>query len=264
MAISLVVTGALMLAALFLRANPSFGSEAAWPWTQVMDGHWSILESAVYILWTLTGLWALVFGLTRLRRTRAVMLLVLGSALLIAAYTLKGATFGELLALVLLGGGLLIARRPNSRGLGRLLAAVGAVLFVWFLAKPYSGGNVSALEAWWGDAQALLKDWGTDFGQPDHAWKSIASKLLLLLGAAFGILTLFGLTHRVVLLVAFYVLLAGLLMPVGVEVVNALSNGWDTAALASQLSADYVGYVLLWVLGAFLALDLSYVKECAA
>jgi hypothetical protein len=263
--IPLFVTGALMLVAAFLKANPGFGAERHWPWDFVWCGDASLLLRVLYALWVVAGLWALATGFTPGRRLRAVGLLIMGVVLLIGGCSLAGYELGPMLAAILLGGGLLVAGRPASRGRGRLLTIVGALAVVWILAATLSAQGISELESWWQEAESFFADGGDAFEQEHHLWRTLLPQTLLLLAAVGGLLAALGLTNRWFLLGTFVALFASLLMPIGLDVAVDLSAGWDWDVWVSHFGDEYPIYaVLLWLLGVFVTLDLSHTRERAA
>lgn len=267
--VALLATGLVMLAAVFLRANPWFGAHRVWPWEMVTQDRQSLLVTVAWALWITAALWAVATAMTPARRLRATGLALAAAVLLLAGAQVVLARYGETLAFIALGGGLLVARRPATRALGRCLAGAGAISIAYSLAAtfPYKGdlADLSLLQGWWRDVQAALGDAGWTSSDEHHAWLVLAPTSFTLLSAAVGLLSALGITQRTFLLVGFAALFVGRLLPLGARAVIDVTDEGSWARMVTGLAdGDLLYGFLFWVLGAFTVLDLSRLKERAA
>ena len=84
---ALVVTGSLLLVTVFLHSNPWFGYDAlAWPW-EVLRQAKDPLRRANWVLWTLTGLWAVLLGFSNLQRLRAPVAVACALVLMVTCHS---------------------------------------------------------------------------------------------------------------------------------------------------------------------------------
>jgi hypothetical protein len=147
---SLVVTGIVMLGAVFLYANPYFGSKAArWPWQYFAEATSPAAKSDL-LLWVVTAIAAIVVGLRRggLRRVgwlaAPTLLLVArcyGESPAFTAVQANEPTLAWFVAASFLGASLLLlaGRDERGRGVARALAAVGAIGIVAAYAITFRG-----------------------------------------------------------------------------------------------------------------------------
>lgn len=268
----LAVTGLLMLATLFVAANPWFGiRERLWPWEMLAQSRHSLLIEAVLGLWAVTGFWCLGMAFTQSVTVRALGAASLGSVLLIEAtggfggMTVEDFNLNKMVPMILLGGGLLVARDPPTRGLGRILAGGGAALLIWGLATGFPEGSTdSQLVVFLQELGLALKDPSHDFGRLNHIWWAVIPQTLILIASAGGLLALGGLTQRTLLVAAFVALVLGVFSPgIAGAVLDVLAGGGFRAVM-EQFSGAMVGHGgLLWMLGVFTIQDLGKVRALA-
>lgn len=249
--IGLAVTGLAMLAVQFVIADAGAAKDTwRWPWDVVQEAGVPLAQRAMHVLWALTALWALSLAFTRAARVRAAVLAALGAAVAVVSlrgagrFTLESPVPAEWLGLVVLGGGLLIAREPSTRGLGRLAAGLGALIVVWVLATRFPAtGGPNQLQQYGLDVLAAFDD-------PSALWRSLLPQTLRLLGCLVGVSALFGATARGCLWTGFFAVLLGLLAPGVIQAVEADSFEFALLLPVGVASA-------LWALGAFTAQDLA-------
>ena len=247
----LLFVGVAMLGVQVAISDARSGGEAwTWPWDVVQDAGALLSDRAAHVLWAATALWAVCTALTRAARPRAAVLGALAAATIVVAlfgvdrFTLGGRVPAEWLGLVVLGGGLLIAGEPSTRGLGRALAALGALVVIWVLATTFpAGGGPNRLQRFGEDAAAA-------FGDPADVWEGLLGQALLLLGCAAGVLAMFGLTARGLVWAGIGAILAGLLAP-------GVIDAFQAEHFEVQMLIPVAVGAVLWALGAFTIEDLS-------
>ena len=267
----LAVAGLLMLLAIVLMSNPFFGAkEKLWPWEILVQSIASLRVKTIFAAWVLTGFWCILLSLTGPRRVRALGAVVLWAFLLIestggmAGFTIEVFNFNNMLGMTTLGAGLWLARGASTRSLGRLLAGAGGLLLVWAMASgfPYAesaaGGGDSQIELYLQEMSSLLRTGHVASTEPNHLWWTVLPQTVILVSAACGVLAALGLTKRLFLTIAFYLLLAGLVMPTIVGIVLLLSKHGGAQDVVEQLTMNLVGHgLLLYLLGVFALADLG-------
>lgn len=268
----LAVTGVLMLAALFAVANPAFGiREQSWPWEFLAEGHHSLRVVVTLYMWTALAFWCVGMAFSGAPRVRALGTAMVAAPLLIqacsttAGLAIEYHNLNKMVPLVLLGGGLLVAREPTTRGLGSLLAGSGALLLLWALASgfaPDRGG--SQLVVFFEELGTAVKDPSHDFGRKNHLWWSILPQTLMLLAALGGLLAAVGVRSRLMLTIAFWVLLAGIIAPGVAGSILYLLEGAGISSVLDQAYSVLIGHgALLWMLGVFTLQDFGKVRSLA-
>mgnify|MGYP001820719950 CR=1 FL=1 len=269
---ALAVTGLLMIAALFMAANPVFGiREQRWPWEFLAQGHHSLPVVVALFLWTAAGFWCLAMPFSGATRVRALGAAILGAPLLIeacggtAGLRIEHYNLNKMVPMILLGGGLLVAREPLTRASGSILAGAGGLLLVWALATGFpEKGTQAQLVVFVQELGTVLTDPTHEFERPNHLWWQILPQTLVLLGAVGGILALLGLRARSVLAVAFWILLAGLFAPGVVGSTLYLLEGAGINAVIDQVFAVFIAHgALLWMLGVFAIQDFGKARALA-
>jgi len=262
---ALAVTGFLMLVTVFLMANPWFGvRQSVWPWDALAAGQDSVLLQVMLVLWVLTAFWCILMAFTEARRLRAVVASAAAAILIVeatgggAGFVIEGYNLNNMLPMIGLGAGLLLARGDATRRLGRLVAVVSAVLLLWSQAAAFQDG-ASRFEAFFDDWSVVLRDVGHTFGDhPHHLWWDLVPQALILVGAAVGLLCGLGITQRVFLWIGFAALLAGILMPMGTGMVLTLDSEAGAREVLGQVTGNLIGHgLLLWMLGVFALRDLA-------
>jgi hypothetical protein len=262
----LTLAGLALLGALVLVANPlGPGRREAWPWEAFRpDG--PPLPWGVAALWALTGLLAFGSSFFHSLGKRATVLLVLGSGLFAASMLATLTDFElavrptQVLACALLGGGLVGSGFVSTGPAARSAAAIGAVLLVLEVAlfavdqpsRPLAGLDVLRSDLTrLGDEGAAFT---TGFERGASGSQPYAS-LLLLGGAAVGLLAAFGVAARWLGLTGFVLVLAGLVLPsLAVPFLAETTTGAMVAEGAATALVDHGG--ALFLLGAGLVLDL--------
>jgi len=186
-----------MVVALFLKANRIEGLEAqveAWPWEVILGRETQTAAAVLATLWVVTA--ALAIGLAFLpsRERRAAVLLPLATVLVFqcstgaAGLTMEVPNLNQMLPLILLGGGLLLAAQPPTSGRGRALVGLGAALYLWSAAALFDSEGASYLGATLRDVRDLLYD--IPFPDVEHYyhWKVTVPRGLLLLTATLSLL----------------------------------------------------------------------------
>src|SRR5439155_23578901 len=133
----LLVTGSIMLASLFLYANPAFGAKAAkWPWQHFAEAT-SLSRKVDLLLWVVVGVFAVVVGTGRGGRARSTWLLAPLLLLVLRCYG-EGAAFTAVhrleptlawfvaVSFVGAAAAVLGTRSGEGRAAARYLAGIGA------------------------------------------------------------------------------------------------------------------------------------------
>lgn len=270
---SLVVGGVMMLLTVFLVANPWFGVvERLWPWEMSARGlHDPLIQTVLYI-WIATALWILILGLTRAQRVRSVGAATLVAVLLVEC-TGRGGGFvidlynlNQVLPMAGLGAGFLIARRRNTRGLGRIVTGISSLVLIWVLASTFvEEGTVLQITSHWRDLQLVAADWNHEFARPNHVWWTLIPRSLVILAALAGLLVLLGVTQRHYLMGGFVLLLLGVIFPFGVGSVLLLEDGGGMDLVVQQLAQSLMSHgVALWYVSVFVIFDLARERMRAA
>jgi hypothetical protein len=256
-----------MLAVLFVLANPAFGVKArSWPWDMFVHSHTSMLIRTLTIVWIVTGSWCLLLAFTQSIALRAVGAAVLGAPLLIeatggvAGLTINDYNLNKMVPMILLGGGLLLAAEPATRGPGRLLAGSGGLLLIWALASGFADADSPAqLALFLEDLGLALRDPAHDFpDQPNHLWWDLVPQALVILASVGGILALVGLSNRLSAQVIFWVLFTGLAAPGLVGSTLTVVEGGGLNSVLTEISRTMIGHgFLLWMLGVYVIADLG-------
>ena len=148
---ALVVSGALMILAGLLLANPDGATDTRWPWQILADWPWS-RRDANWAVWFIAAVGAIVMGLVGTRRVRAPLLL--GAALLLfvtccagdAGLPLRRYSLAWFAGLALLMSGFLLESEARWRIAARVLGAVGGFLVLWTLALSFDRNALGAPE----------------------------------------------------------------------------------------------------------------------
>ena len=265
---ALAVTGLLMIGAVFAFANPFFGtSHQVWPWQMLAQGNHSLRVEVVFMLWMATGFWCLASSLAAGPKVRAVGAAMLGVPLLFettsrwAGLTIEHVNLVGMVAMILLGGGLLAARAMPSRRVGAILAGVGGALLIWSLATAFPKDAVdSNLARHMAEVATVLQDPTHEFDRPNHFWWDILPRSLILIGAAWGLLAFFGVRNRRFLAIGFWILAAGVAAPgIAGTVLTVMAGNGLKSALEQILGMAIGGGALIWMLGAFTIEDFARV-----
>lgn len=269
---ALAVTGLLMLLTMFATANPMFGTaHKVWPWEMLAQGHHSSLVEAVFLLWTAAAFWCLAMAFTKAASVRAVGAAMLGAPLLIEAcgglggLTIEHVSLSGMIPMILLAGGLLVAREPSTRATGACIAGTGSLLLLWALATGFPPKSADPkLLVWWNEFTTALGDPSHEFERVNHLWWDVVPQTLILVGALGGLLALLGVRSRGFLTVVFWIAAAGVFFPGGVGIVLQLQAGSGVTTVLREVIGVFVAHgALLWMLGAFTIQDLGKVRAQA-
>ena len=268
---TLLVTGSLMILAVFALANPWLGARSEdWPWKaffgqDVAQQSGGLRTMATTGLWLLTALWAVLLALRGPIRLRALGLCTFTALLTLVCaqgggpFPLEGMELTALLPVVLLGSGLWLARSRWTRGTGQFLAGAGGLLIAWVLSSGSAGRPLVHLGSYQILLQDLHQNWQSGAAPPVLFWHSFLPQSLVLLCAAFGLLVALGISMRRTTTVFFFLLLAGVWMP---GIARAFSGvGPDGSIVESGSLATLLGTLgladsLLWLLSVFAVADL--------
>ncbi len=184
--VGLVVAGLLMVAALFLYANPSFGVKAArWPWE-----HWSTSGSLArqtdIVLWVLVAALGLAVGLGAAGRRAAGVLLALALFLAVRCYSQSAAfridklRLSWMLAATFLGAGaaLVAPRRGEGGAPARALLACGALGIVAIYAAYVAPDGHWGFEYIRGEFRGFWEAVRGDGADRDKAWEALWTRVL--------------------------------------------------------------------------------------
>jgi hypothetical protein len=269
----LAVTGFLMVATAFLYANPSFGQRARWPWEE-FDAQSSPLVKVTFFLWFLTGLWALFTALAPMRQLRAAACALFSALLLTACvsrhagFTVTIPTLAQMLAMIVLASGFMVARTEAHRRVGRLLAfAGGALLIVWHAVVFDDETGYAYLELLVRDGLAAIGGETDELSaaaeRQGNVWGYLVPTWTVLVSALMGVLTGLGVSGRLWCWIGFGVLAAGLCIPVvSAAVQSETGDAHAFSALALHLLVAHG--LALWLLGTFTVVDLVRAREVTA
>ncbi len=269
---ALAVTGFLMLVTIFLMANPWFGvKESVWPWEALVLGQSGALLEVILVTWVVTAFWCLLTAFTEARYLRGLVTTALAAVLLVecsgggGGFVIEDYNFNNMLPMIALGAGFLLARREATRGVGTLLAGAGGALLIWALAIGFTN-STSRLESYFTDMGIVLADPGHEFPEMlHHFWWNLLPQTLVLVAAALGLLAACGLRHRHVLRAAFIILLAGIVLPMAVGVTLTIKESAGARDILGQVTNNMVGHgLMLWMLGVFALSDLVLSRAEAA
>lgn len=145
----LVVSGALMILAGLLLANPEGATDTRWPWQILAEWPWS-RRDANWAVWFLSALAAIGLGLAGTRRLRAPLLL--GAALFLfvtcnaqdAGLMVQRYHIGWFSGLALLLAGFLLESEGRWRAAARATCALGGFLVLWTLALSFDRDALGA------------------------------------------------------------------------------------------------------------------------
>lgn len=270
---ALAVTGFLMLLAPFLNANPYFGLQRMWPWELFELSMASAFVQAEILVWSFAALWALGMAFTGAIRIRATVaaglaiLIMLHSARPDSGVRVERFFLNDIVPLVLMGTGLLLAMRPGSRGLGRLLCAASAIAFLWAFLVGFDGPRVvPRYELFLEDLTAAFTGGNYSSSRYAYAWYYIVPQLALFGTAGLCLVVALGVTGRTFLWVCFGLLAASIAAPIPVRVVGAITGGDpDVAQVGSALFVSLIGDgVLVWLFATVALADLGASQEEAA
>lgn len=259
------LTGALMLLATFVSYNGWFGFAAErWPWSFYGCGS-DIRTVTVLTAWVLTAVWCLALAWTPARRVRAVGCGVLAGILLTASTeggdpllpALSAESLAMLLVLAALGAGLLLVRERR----GRVLAGAAGALALWMLARPPAGDGDILLETTLRELGALL---GDDAPTAARLFEVSIPTAFFALAALGGLLACFGWTGRRLLLLWFFLLLAGVLLATGTPAFAGDHEGGLQGIGRAVTEAVLSGGLLLWLLATFTVRDFGRLEGCSA
>lgn len=255
---ALVLTGALMLAAALMLANPFFGSSTTdWPWEVLVRAR-SPLVMANWIMWMLSGVLAIVMGLRGPARWRGTWLAAPALLLGLTCHSkLAGLRIEENSLSVnagislLMAGFLLQAWRQHARA-ARLLSVLGGVLVLWTLACAFDYALVevprSQLVVKVHDLVSRLTGGEVTVALPNYD-EHLATAGALVLGSALGVLALVGVRGALAGQLGMVLVLAAFcIRPVGSFVRVVSSEGFDAVTLAKHLSEVLVAMGLAWAL----------------
>lgn len=262
----LAISGFLMVAALFINANPYFGQERLWPWELMGLALASKFVQYEIVLWAAAGLFALVMAFTGAVRLRSTVLV--GLTLLFVAQGARNQSglritrfeINEIIPMIAMGAGLLLLLRKQLTNTARLLVGLGAVGFLWAYALRF-GTDVFAPEiVTIGHDFAAVLD--ADTVTPTAAmyfWVQLIPKFLLLGAAILAVLVALGLTAKRFLWVVTIFLVVALSAPLVARVVTSLvMDQAETPTMASALFAGMIADgALLWLLGSAALADLT-------
>jgi hypothetical protein len=230
----------------------------------------------VFVLWTVTAVWALVTALIPRLRARSLVTAVLGGFLLLLATTAPEVGFAIdertplpwMIAIIALSAGLDLASRGHASLSARALALIGGLGLVWYHAKAFPAGETgSQLDILVGDAIRLFQGGLGDVREGYYAM--LGGYWCFLIAALIGVLMALGLRKRIVSLIGFLLVLIGLLVPSFVALGQELGEGvtFDTARtiVLNRASVALVGNgVALWLLGVYATSDLVRSREAVA
>ncbi len=270
---ALAVTGLLMLVALFLNANPSFGRARMWPWELFDLGMASAFVQGEILLWAFAGLWALLMafsGAARLRSTVAAGLaltFLLQSARADSGLRIEKFFLNDMVALVGMGAGLLIVARPATRRLGRLICGASAVAFILAFLVGFDGPDLTPRYVLvFSDVHAALTGGEYSSARFAYVWYYLVPQVVLFGAAGCCLLVAFGGLWRKFLIAAFLVLVLGMIAPIPVRVIGVLTGGDPDVALVS--GAFFVALIgdggLVWLFATTALADLAAGREVAS
>lgn len=258
---ALAVTGFLMVLALFLIANRISGLDArlpAWPWEVFSEGGHSLASRTLALLWGVTGLGLILLSFSSNWRIRTAFGLGMAAFLLVectqgsAGLTSEVYNLNQLLPMVLLGGGLLLARRPGMESRGRIVGVLGGLSLIIALAIGFTEAGVSLLGATIYDVEMLLRDAPLPDDQRYYHWYTTIPRALVVSFAFVGFLACALVPKRPVLLACVLGLGAGLVVPLAARFM-ALANARGALTAGSAVEAGVFIMVdhglLLWLLG---------------
>ncbi len=264
---ALAVTGFLMVLVLFLIANRIPGLDPrlpAWPWEVFVAGGHPLAPRVLVLLWGLTGAILMIGAFSARWRLRAGFALGAAALLLVectqgsAGLTSEVYNFNQLFPMVLLGGGLLLARRPGRERAGRALGVLGGAGLLLALAAGFTESGVSLLGAVFYDIRMLLDGTPLPDQHPYYHHYTTVPRALVTLAAVAGPLACLLVPHRHVLLGCALVLGVGLLLPFEARI-YALSQTAVGVTAGGAVQATIFILVdhglALWLLGTFAIAD---------
>jgi hypothetical protein len=265
-----------MVVALFLKANRIDGLEAqvdAWPWEVILGRGTQTAASVLATLWVLTGVLAIGLAFLPSPARRAAVLLPLGTVLFVqcatgaAGLTMEVPNLNQMLPLMLLGGGLLLAAGRETNGRGRALMALGAVVYLCVSTSLFDTEGSSYLGATLRDFRDLVRDVPFPDVEQYYHWKVTIPRSLLLLTSALALLSVPWRAHRWAYIGLLAALAVGLLISlVGFVAATAARQGTVGApSVVRGLAAVLVNHGLLtWLLAVFVIQDAGHPEEAAA
>lgn len=239
---SLIVTGALMIAAGLMLANPYGATDTHWPWQILAKWPWERPE-VNWGVWFLTALLAIVLGITGHRRVRAPLLGSLAVLLLVtcgsgqAGLPIKTDNVGWYLGVGILGAGLFLEAEGRHPATARRTSALGGVILLLVLLLSFgpspSGELQSHLEQIPRDLVRRALGQAIPDAEPDYEIRLFA-KAAAMLAAVVGLGTLVGLRGGLVARIGLLLLLLSFLIPtfhsLGVQMSHTvrLANVFET------------------------------------
>ena len=256
---ALAVTGLLGLAAVFLGANPRYGVMLReWPWTAFRTADDRLIQ-VTFALWILTSMAALTLAFFDDRSTRSTVLMVLGTPLITtaaatgAAFPFQAYFLGEMLALILLGGGMWHLSHSGARR-GRAIVWVAGAVFLWTLVASKDANSADTrLVVLCKDLVALLEGKTLRPGTPDYLVTVYLPYLLITTAAVIGVLHAL-IRSKWLSRIGWLCLAVGVVFPIGAAIGTA--GRFDTDVYTRALFDGLTGYgIVLWLLGSFVIDD---------
>jgi hypothetical protein len=259
---ALVFAGLLMIAATFLKANPSFGDIPQWPW-EAFARIPSWLLRVTFLCWNVAGIWALLSGLLPGGRFRGGLGIVLlaGLALLctnpLAGFRIDTMRLPQLLAMVAMGAGVLLLEAEGTRRAGKLLAILGGVvLLLWPVTHFPPGETVPEMKILADDVIAGIQGNPLSSHSPEYVWQTLIPLCAVGVAGLLSILGALGLRWPAYGISMFLLLLTTILLPSAVTLAKNL-DAMSERLLTERLIDVLIAHALaLFVLGTATVVDL--------
>lgn len=220
-----------MLFVLFLNANPYFGRNSLWPWEMFELSPAGIYLKAEVVLWAIAGLWALIMAFTSAHKVRSSV--AVGLSLVIMLQSLRPESglhvrrfyLNDLVPLVGLGTGVLLCLRERARPIGRIIAGVSAVGFIWAYLVGFHGESLTPRYLFWfDDLKRVFTGGAYSSEQYGYGWSYVIPQLLLFITAGGAMLVALGVSARKFIWATFILLAVAMAMPMGVRLYGALTR----------------------------------------
>lgn len=272
---ALVTSGALMLAAGLILANPYAGiTDTRWPWDIILASPWRLV-SVNWMLWFATALLAVVLGLLGPQRLRAPLLTALALTLVFTCHSQQAGLAIEQHGLswfvgsAVLSAGFFLGSDGRHARSARALTALGGLVSLWALLASFeqaADGRFGArLLILVGDLkQRIVAGVVPDAveGYDIELWAYGCA----VLAATLGLLSLVGVRGTLVSRIGFLLMLLCFLIPtfsaLGREASGTYGFTWSLVASRSTELLIHTGLALLLLCAAALA-DLARVPRDA-